>query len=162
MVSDQFQVDLGGMSRRDFLRVAGVVAVAGSGFVATADRARALTINPRSSWAIDRPPLGPLPSEDVRFLLVHHSASQNGHTSADAPGILRGFYDYHTSSEKGWNDIAYNFLIDAGGGVWEGRIYFTDEEYWGEEMEDMSNLYNHRIIPWCEDKIKSKLPHAGE
>lgn len=109
------------MSRRDFLRVAGVVAVAGSGLVAIADRARALTINPRSSWAIDRPPLGPLPSEDVRFLLVHHSASQNGHTSADAPGILRGFYDYHTSPEKGWNDIAYNFLIDAGGGVWEGR-----------------------------------------
>lgn len=110
------------MSRRDFLRVAGVIAVAGSGLVVTADRAGALTINPRSSWAIDRPPLGPLPGEDVRFLLVHHSASQNGHTSADAPGILRGFYDYHTSPEKGWDDIAYNFLIDAGGGVWEGRF----------------------------------------
>jgi hypothetical protein len=34
---------------------------------------------------------------------------------------LRSFYDYHTSPEKGWNDIAYNFLIDSGGGIWEGR-----------------------------------------
>ena len=83
--------------------------------------ARGLTINPRSSWAVDRPPKGPLSGEDVRFLLVHHSASRNGHTSADAPAILRSFYDYHTSAEKGWDDIAYNFLIDADGGIWEGR-----------------------------------------
>lgn len=54
-------------------------------------------------------------------MLVHHSASRNGHSTADAPGILRSFYDYHTGPEKGWNDIAYNFLIDAGGGIWEGR-----------------------------------------
>lgn len=57
----------------------------------------------------------------MKFLLVHHSASRNGHSTADAPGILRSFYDYHTGPEKGWNDIAYNFLIDAGGGIWEGR-----------------------------------------
>ncbi|HUG32120.1 MAG TPA: N-acetylmuramoyl-L-alanine amidase [Acidimicrobiia bacterium] len=83
--------------------------------------ARALSINPRRSWAVNRPPKGPLASEDVRFLIVHHSASRNGHSGADAPGILRSFYDYHTSPEKGWNDIAYNFLIDADGGIWEGR-----------------------------------------
>jgi hypothetical protein len=37
------------------------------------------------------------------------------------PSILRSFYDFHTSPEKGWNDIAYNFLIDTAGGIWEGR-----------------------------------------
>lgn len=78
-------------------------------------------INPRSAWAIDRPPKGPLPAEDVRFLLVHHSASQAGHTPEQAPAILRSFYDDHTSAENGWSDIAYNFLIDSGGGIWEGR-----------------------------------------
>jgi len=83
--------------------------------------ARALAINPRASWATDRPAKGPLPSEDVRFLLVHHSASQSGHTAAEVPAILRSFYDFHTSPEKGWNDIAYNFLIDTAGGIWEGR-----------------------------------------
>ncbi len=56
----------------------------------------------------------------MRFLIVHHSASRNGHTTEETPGILRAFYDYHTGT-KGWNDIAYNFLIDSGGGVWEGR-----------------------------------------
>lgn len=83
--------------------------------------AQGLTINPRSSWAIDRPAQGPLDGEDVSFLLVHHSASDNGHTGEDAPGILRSFYDLHTGHERGWNDIAYNFVIDADGGIWEGR-----------------------------------------
>jgi hypothetical protein len=87
---------------------------------------QAVTINPRSTWATNRPPKGPLSAEEVRYLIVHHSASQNGHSGADAPGILRGFYDYHTSAEKGWNDIAYNFLIDADGGVWEGRAGSLD------------------------------------
>lgn len=87
---------------------------------------RAATINPRETWATNRPPLGPLDAEDVRFLIVHHSASRNGHTGADAPGIIRSFYDYHTSPEKGWNDIAYNFLIDADGGIWEGRAGSLD------------------------------------
>jgi hypothetical protein len=80
-----------------------------------------LEVRPRAEWAIDRPQRGPLSVEQVEFLLVHHSASHNGHTTDDAPAILRSFYDFHTGPDKGWNDIAYNFLIDSGGGVWEGR-----------------------------------------
>jgi len=34
--------------------------------------------------------------------------------------ILRAVYGYHTGV-KGWHDIAYNFLVDAYGGIWEGR-----------------------------------------
>lgn len=59
--------------------------------------------------------------DDVRFLVVHHSASRNGHTGKEVPHILKDFYDLHTSPEKGWADIAYNFVIDSDGGVWEGR-----------------------------------------
>ena len=107
------------LSRRQFLGAAtGLVIVGATGH----SPAKAVTINPRDSWAVDRPPKGPLSGEDVKFLLVHHSASRNGHTGADAPAILRSFYDFHTSPEKGWNDIAYNFLIDADGGIWEGRF----------------------------------------
>jgi len=106
------------LTRRKFIRAAAGLAVGANGLALPA---RGITINPRSSWAVDRPPKGPLSGEDVRLLLVHHSASRNGHTGADAPAILRSFYDYHTSAEKGWNDIAYNFLIDADGGIWEGR-----------------------------------------
>ena len=78
-------------------------------------------INPRSTWAIDQPARGPLEEEEVRFLLVHHTASGNGHTIGEVPDVLRGIYDFHTGPERAWNDIAYNFLIDAGGGIWEGR-----------------------------------------
>ncbi len=108
-------------SRREFIHAARVGLISGGAFLLNPPPARGLTINPRAAWAIDRPPKGPLPAEDVRFLLVHHSASQSGHTPEQAPAILRSFYDYHTSAEKGWNDIAYNFLIDSGGGIWEGR-----------------------------------------
>lgn len=106
------------LTRRQFIGAA-----AGAAFVAAGPTlpAAALTINPRSSWAIGLPPKGPLADEDVRFLIVHHSASHNGHTAADVPGILRGWYHYHTGPDKGWPDIAYNFIVDSAGGIWEGR-----------------------------------------
>ncbi len=84
-------------------------------------RAHGLTIKPRSTWGADLPPKGPLEPEDVKFLIVHHSAGRNGHTRSDVPGILRSWYNFHTGPEKGWNDIAYNFVIDSEGGVWEAR-----------------------------------------
>lgn len=82
-------------------------------------------IRHRAEWAADRPPVGPLADEEVRFLVVHHSASHNGHSGAEAPAIIRSFYDFHTAG-RGWNDIAYNFLIDSDGGIWEGRAGSLD------------------------------------
>lgn len=110
------------LTRRQFIGAAAGLSLLGA---SVARPVAGLTINPRSSWATNRPPKGPLTAEDVKFLIVHHSASRNGHTGADAPAILRSFYDYHTGP-KGWNDIAYNFLIDAGGGIWEGRAGSLD------------------------------------
>ncbi len=79
-------------------------------------------IRPRSDWASGLSPTGPLqPEDEVKFLLVHHTQSPNGYAQEDVPRILRGFFGYHTSSDKGWPDIAYNFLIDAYGTIWEGR-----------------------------------------
>lgn len=94
--------------------------------MATATALPAPVVNPRSSWAVGRPPLGPLPTEEVRFLIVHHSGSHNGHSAEDVPGILAGFYDFHTGPSREWDDIAYNFLIDADGGIWEGRAGSID------------------------------------
>jgi hypothetical protein len=111
------------LTRRQFLgTAAGLNDNSLLSFLPAAD----LEVYPRSEWGNDRPPRGKPVEEEVRFLLVHHSASHTGHTSADAPAILRSFYDYHTGPDKGWNDIAYNFLIDAGGGAWEGRAGSLD------------------------------------
>lgn len=105
------------LTRRQFLGAAAGLVVAGN---ALALPARALQINPRSSWASGLEPKGPLSGEDVKFLIVHHSASHNGRSGAETPAILRSWFDYHTGP-KGWPDIAYNFVIDADGGVWEAR-----------------------------------------
>ncbi len=45
---------------------------------------------------------------------VHHTDGGNSYTRAQAPGIVRGIYYYHTKS-LGWSDIGYNFLIDRYG-----------------------------------------------
>ena len=81
-------------------------------------------ILPRDTWGADLPPAGPMTPEapdDVRFLLVHHSASPNGYSRDQSIRYLRSFYHYHTSDEKGWPDIAYNFLVDRHGQIFEGR-----------------------------------------
>lgn len=105
------------LTRRQFIGAAAGLVVAGA---VPALPAHGLSINPRDSWGADRPPVGQLSAEDVKFLIVHHSASHNGHDPADVPGILRGWFDFHTTG-RGWNDIAYNFVIDSAGGIWEGR-----------------------------------------
>lgn len=78
----------------------------------------------RDVWGADLPPTGPMDSEavdDVRFLLVHHSASPNDYSPEQSIRYLRSFYHYHISTEKGWPDIAYNFLVDRHGKIFEGR-----------------------------------------
>ena len=81
-----------------------------------------LVIRPRSDWAgTERPPQRSLATEDVRFLLVHHSAGSNRDRPEDIADTIRSIYDFHTGRDRGWPDIAYNFLIDAYGTVWEAR-----------------------------------------
>ena len=51
---------------------------------------------------------------------VHHTASGNDYSRAEAPAIMRGVYAYHTRSLH-WSDIGYNFLVDRYGTIYEGR-----------------------------------------
>ena len=79
-------------------------------------------IRRREEWAgAIRSPVGPLSTEDVRFLLVHHTAGVTQYAENSVPGQLRGIFDFHTSPAKGWPDVCYNFFIDRFGGIWEGR-----------------------------------------
>lgn len=78
-------------------------------------------VQPREAWAAgSRTPRGLLAEEDVRFLLVHHTQTPNGERGKKVRARLRQVHDYHRS-QKGWPDIAYNFLIDQYGVVYEGR-----------------------------------------
>ncbi|MGX2996867.1 N-acetylmuramoyl-L-alanine amidase [Streptomyces sp. JNUCC 64] len=56
----------------------------------------------------------------VKAAFVHHSATGNTYTCAQAPSVIRGIYRYHVQS-SGWRDIGYNFLVDKCGSIYEGR-----------------------------------------
>ncbi|MFF2013977.1 peptidoglycan recognition protein [Streptomyces sp. NPDC058195] len=56
----------------------------------------------------------------VKAAFIHHSATGNNYTCAQAPAVLRGIYRYHVKS-SGWRDIGYNFAVDKCGNIYEGR-----------------------------------------
>ncbi|MEU2155806.1 peptidoglycan recognition protein [Streptomyces sp. NPDC019396] len=56
----------------------------------------------------------------VKAAFVHHTATGNTYTCAQAPSVIRGIYRYHVVS-SGWRDIGYNFVVDKCGNIYEGR-----------------------------------------
>ncbi len=66
-------------------------------------------------------------------LFVHHTVTPND--DPDPASTVRAIYAYHTR-QNGWNDIGYNFLVDASGRIYEGRYarpYGAGETPTGED-----------------------------
>ncbi len=83
----------------------------------------------RAAWGADESMRKAAPTfARVQRIFVHHTATDND--DPDPAGTLRAIYAYHTQS-RGFDDIAYNFLIDSKGNVYEGRYARSYEE--GEE-----------------------------
>ncbi len=121
------------MDRRTFLgcTAAAMLTTAGLGGPAAA-AATTPQIRRRAEWA-SAPPTGPLTvEEDVRFVLVHHTAGPDGYRPEQVPGILDGIRAFHTGPQKRWPDIAYNLLVDRFGTVWEGREGSVDRVVRGD------------------------------
>ena len=96
-------------------------AVAAAAFGAPAEAASAPKIVTRRQWGADESLRGGRPDyATVKMAFIHHTASGNTYTAAEAPAVVRGIYAYHTRS-LGWSDIGYNFLIDRFGTIYEGR-----------------------------------------
>jgi hypothetical protein len=75
---------------------------------------------PRSAWNA-RPPLSSVSlASSIRYAVVHHTVTSNTYAQADVPAILRSIQAFHQDG-RGWSDIAYNFLVDRFGTIWEGR-----------------------------------------
>ncbi|HEX2699880.1 MAG TPA: N-acetylmuramoyl-L-alanine amidase [Acidimicrobiales bacterium] len=71
----------------------------------------------------------------VTKLIVHHTATDN--LDADPAATIRAIYAFHTQV-RGWEDIGYNFLVDASGRVYEGRWarqYGVGEVPTGEDLQ---------------------------
>jgi hypothetical protein len=81
----------------------------------------------RPAWAGQRHPPASGPyygAIDLAF--VHHTENPNGYSPGEVPGMLLAIYDYHRFT-RGYFDIAYNFVIDAWGRIWEARAGGVDE-----------------------------------
>lgn len=85
----------------------------------------------RSAWAGGRarPRAGPFYGT-VELAFVHHTDNPNGYASGDVPALLLAMFDYHRYV-RGYYDIAYNFIIDAFGRIWEARAGGIDEPVLG-------------------------------
>jgi uncharacterized protein with LGFP repeats len=52
--------------------------------------------------------------------VVHHTVNSNDYSAASVPQMLRSIQTFHMDV-RGWDDIAYNFIVDRFGTIWEGR-----------------------------------------
>ena len=86
----------------------------------------------RRAWAGDRGPAVAPSYGDVRMMFVHHSVNANGYSAAQVPEMLLSIYEFHRYV-RGWNDIGYNFAIDAFGRVWEARQGGIDQAVVGAQ-----------------------------
>jgi len=62
----------------------------------------------------------------VRLAFVHHTENPNGYLAGEVPAMLRAIFAFHRYVH-GWNDIGYNFAIDAFGRIFEARAGGVDE-----------------------------------
>jgi hypothetical protein len=76
----------------------------------------------RAGWqadeAIRRAP--PRYASTLRLAVVHHTATATAYSCSQSASIVRGIEVYHVKG-NGWDDIGYNFLVDACGRIFEGR-----------------------------------------
>ncbi len=63
---------------------------------------------------------GPRYADNLRAMVVHHTVTTNNYSRDEVPKLLLGIHRFHTVT-RGWCDVAYNFLVDRFGTIWEGR-----------------------------------------
>ncbi|MFJ8649774.1 peptidoglycan recognition protein [Streptomyces sp. NPDC093546] len=82
----------------------------------------------RAAWraeSVDTAPAGVRYAPAVRAAVIHHTSTPNGYDCASVPRTLRDLYAGHAYGRH-WDDIGYNFLVDACGTIYEGRAGGVD------------------------------------
>ncbi|MDP9069946.1 MAG: peptidoglycan recognition protein, partial [Actinomycetota bacterium] len=98
----------------------------------------------RAQWRADESLRRGGPSfAPVSRAAVHHTVTPND--DHDPSSTVRAIHAYHVRA-NGWDDIGYNFLIDAAGRVYEGRwarSYQPGEPPTGESAEGLGVVGAH-------------------
>ncbi|MGW1961435.1 N-acetylmuramoyl-L-alanine amidase [Streptomyces sp. NPDC001935] len=91
-------------------------------------------ITSRAGWGADESisPEDPgyLPGGRIKAVVLHHTATSNDYTCAEAPAVIRAVYAYDVQ-QLTWKDIGYNFLVDKCGTIYEGRKGGVDRPVMG-------------------------------
>ncbi|MBU6347668.1 MAG: N-acetylmuramoyl-L-alanine amidase [Actinomycetales bacterium] len=76
----------------------------------------------RAEWGADESLRDPSPriGEKIIAGFLHHTATTNSYQPEDGPAQMRDLYAYFINVRK-YSDIAYNFLVDRYGVIYEGR-----------------------------------------
>jgi hypothetical protein len=91
----------------------------------------------RRAWRAQAPRRTPDFGE-VHLAFVHHTVSTNDYGPEDSAAIVRAIQQYHRNT-LGWDDIGYQFLVDAYGQIFEGRQGGIDQAVVGAQAQG----YNH-------------------
>jgi hypothetical protein len=125
----------GTASERTYLDRAGDLLASAWGMVSAplrTERAAAMTAQPpvitRAAWGAREKMrrCGPNYAESVEMAYVHHTVNSNSYSRERADDLIRGIYAYHVQGRR-FCDIAYNFLIDRFGRIYEGRYGGMDQ-----------------------------------
>ncbi len=84
----------------------------------TAAPATPLAVIARVGWGAAEV-RGELRPHSIERMTVHHTAAYLA-VNADAPSHIRSHQVFH-QRDRGWPDLAYHYMIDAEGNVYEGR-----------------------------------------
>ncbi|MGI5479571.1 peptidoglycan recognition protein family protein [Streptomyces lavendofoliae] len=84
-------------------------------------------IVPRRAWHADSVDTAPAAryAPAVKAVVIHHTSTPNGYDCATVPRTLRDLYAGHAYGRH-WDDLGYNFLVDACGTIYEGRAGGVD------------------------------------
>ena len=94
----------------------------------------------RAEWGADESLRRGAPqySPTIKAAFVHHTASKNDYTPEEAAKQVRNLYSYFTRGLR-YSDMAYNFLVDRFGRLYEGRAGGLDQAVVGGHTAGFNN-----------------------
>jgi hypothetical protein len=93
----------------------------------------------RSCWGA-RASTGCSTMSSLTRAIIHHTAGQGDYTTSYETGKIkcRGVQNYHMDV-NGWCDVAYHFMFNAGGHIYEGRVGSMNASSWYQGAHDGCN-----------------------